>query len=378
MLQAFASAVRKRYSDHIRLSIHASTGANKLSISLLPTDSMYTTPWHCTVAYMIDGTVQTGMRSQLEKDEKLELVYENGRPNYFRERSELFTWAEEKGGVDCTPIYPSGWMITPKNGKKSLSMQDVDAKKVRSLAERNSPIIIRGFAKTTDRDLYLEKAHEFGTPLPWKFGLVLEVKDQGANTAGLNNVLSAEWMPFHYDGLFKTVKQINDKGEEVLVSTPPQFQFFVGATASPKDTGFTVFSSSNTFFKYLPSWLSVDELKTKTWSVSTSSFDQTKMKGIPLVTSHPTTGEPCLRYHEPWPQSKTQFDETTVAIEGLSETESTEICKAIDETLHDRRVAYYHAWEKGDMVISDNVLMMHTRSDFQSGAARELWRIHFD
>lgn len=327
---------------------------------------------------MMDGTIQTGMRSELEKNENFEVVYENGRPSYFREKSELFSWAEEKGGIDCKPIYPSGWMITPKKGNKALSMRDVDAKKVRSLAEHNSPIVIRGFAKTADRDLYLEKAHEFGTPLPWKFGLVLEVKDQGANTAGLNNVLSAEWMPFHFDGLFKTVKQTNEHGEEVLVPSPPKFQFFVGTTASPKDTGFTVFSSSTTFFRYLPSWVDAEDLKNKTWSVSTSSFDQTTMGGIPLVTSHPSTGKPCLRYHEPWPQTKTKFDATNIAIEGLAEAESARLCEAIDETLHDRRVAYYHAWEKGDMVISDNILMMHTRSDFQAGCDRELWRVHFD
>lgn len=327
---------------------------------------------------MVDGTIQSGLRSEFEKDERLEIVNENGQPSYFREKSELFSWAEEKGGIDLSPIYPSGWLLTPKNGKKTLSMEDIDANKVRSLAEQNSPIVIRGFAKTTARDLYLEKAQEFGTPLPWKFGLVLEVKDQGANTAGLNNVLSAEWMPFHFDGLFKTRKYINDKGEEVVVPSPPRFQFFVGATSSPKDTGFTVFSSSTTFFKYAPSWLSAEELKQKTWSVSTSSFDQTSMKAIPLAISHPVTGKPCLRYHEPWPQSKTKFDATIVEIEGHSSTESAQICKAIDETLHDRRVAYYHAWEKGDVVISDNILMMHTRSDFQAGCDRELWRIHFD
>ncbi|OAA78496.1 Pyoverdine biosynthesis [Akanthomyces lecanii RCEF 1005] len=375
---AFASAVRKRYSDYVRLSIHPSTGATKLSISLLPTTTMFTTPWHCSAAIMMDGTVQTAPRSQLEKDGKLELVYENGRPSYFREKSDLFSWAEGKGGIDCKPIYPSGWMITPKGGKKALSMRDVDAKKVRALAEHNSPIIMRGFAQTIDRDQYVEKAHEFGTPLPWKFGLILEVKDQGANTAGLNNVLSAEWMPFHFDGLFKTVKQINEQGEEALVSVPPKFQFFVGASASPKDTGFTVFSSSTTFFRYLPSWVDIEDLKTKTWSVSTSSFDQTTMTGIPLVTSHPVTGKPCLRYHEPWPETKTKFDATNIAIEGLSAAESAKLCEAIDETLHDRRVALYHAWEKGDMVVSDNILMMHTRSDFQSGCDRELWRIHFD
>ncbi|OAA38216.1 Pyoverdine biosynthesis [Beauveria brongniartii RCEF 3172] len=376
--EAFANAVRKRYGDYVRLSIHPSTGATKLSISLLPTTSTFTTPWHCSVAYMLDGTVTSGMRSDLEKDEKLELVYENDRPSYFREKSDLFSWAEERGGVECKPIYPSGWMITPKKGPKAVALPDIDAKKVRTLAEHNSPVIMRDFANTIKRDLYLEKAHEFGTPLPWKFGLILEVKDQGANTAGLNNVLSAEWMPFHFDGLFKTVKQTNDKGEESLVSVPPKFQFFIGASASPKDTGFTLFSSSTNFFRCLPSWVDIEDLKTKTWSVQTSSFDATAMTGIPLVASHPATGKPCLRYHEPWPSTKTAFEPTQVAIEGLSEADSAKLCEAIDETLHDRRVAYYHAWEKGDVVVNDNILMMHTRSDFQGGCDRELWRIHFD
>ena len=54
------------------------------------------------------------------------------------------------------------------------------------------------------------------------------------------------------------------------------------------------------------------------------------------------------------------------------------ISHAWPAALHDRRVAYWHAWEKGDMVISDNVLAMHTRSDFNAGCDRELWRIHFD
>lgn len=81
---------------------------------------------------------------------------------------------------------------------------------------------MRGFSKTTERDLFVAKSEELGKPLPWKFGLVLEVKDRGADTRGLNNVLSAEWMPFHYDGLFKTEKRTKDDGTEELVSTPPQ------------------------------------------------------------------------------------------------------------------------------------------------------------
>ncbi|KAM4063527.1 pyoverdine/dityrosine biosynthesis protein [Hirsutella rhossiliensis] len=375
---AFARAVRERYKNYVRLSIHPSTGASKLSISLLPTTTMYTTPWHCAVAIKIDGTVVTGMRSEFDEDDNMELVYEHGRPSYFREKSDLFSWADDKGGITCEPIYPSGWLLRPAKGHGTLTIHDVDAKKVRALSEMNSPVVMRGFFNKPKEELFVEKSREFGEPLSWKFGLVLKVKDLGANTKGLNNVLSAEWMPFHYDGLFKTTKQINDKGEEVSVSCPPRFQFFVGPMASPRDTGFTIFSSSTQVFKYLSPLHTADSLADKTWTVSTTSFDQTELKGLPLVVPHPTTGKPCLRYHEPWPQSRTQFDATSVTIDGHEEGESTAICEAIDAALHDRRVAYYHVWQKGDMVVSDNTLMMHTRSDFTAGSDRELWRIHFD
>ncbi|KAF5012480.1 hypothetical protein FDECE_1470 [Fusarium decemcellulare] len=375
---AFASAVRSKFPDHVRLSIHPSTGAVKLSISLLPTDSIYTTPWHCSVAFKLDGTIATGMRSQFDNDETLELVYDNGRPSYYREKSPLLSWAEDKGGIVVDPIYPAGLTIRPAKGPGALTIDDIDAKKVRSLSEINSPIVLRGFDKKPNRERFINLSHQFGTPLPWKFGLLLEVKDRGLETRGLNNVLSAEPMPMHYDGLFKTVKQVDESGKEILVSTPPQFQLFQGATASPRDTGFTLFSSSTLFFKYLPSWVKVEDMSKLTWRVSTTSFDQTVLTGLPLVVPHPTTNKPCLRYHEPWPQTRTQFDATEVKMEGLDPAESEAICAAVDSALYDRRVAYYHVWDKGDIVVSDNILMMHTRSDFTAGIDRELWRIHFD
>lgn len=164
----------------------------------------------------------------------------------------------------------------------------------------------------------------------------------------------------------------------MLMMSFDRFQLFQGATASPRDTGFTIFASSTLVFKHLPPWLKVEDLSKMTWNVSTSSFDQTVLKNIPLVIPHPTTNQPSLRYHEPWPQSKTQFDATNVVIEGLEDKESAAICEAIDAVLYDRRVAYYHVWEKGDLLVSDNVLMMHTRTDFTAGVDRELWRIHFD
>ncbi|KAH6674037.1 putative pyoverdine/dityrosine biosynthesis protein [Plectosphaerella plurivora] len=373
---AFARAVRENFSSHLRLSIHQSANKTKLSISPLPTHTGFTTPWHCVIAFALSGAITTGPRSEFENNPAYELVLENGRPSYYREKSELYNWTSSE--TTCEPMYPCGLVIRPAAGPNTLSIHDIDSAKVRSLSEHNSPVVLRGFSKTRDRDLFVAKAHEFGTPLPWKFGLVLEVKDQGAMSAGLNNVLSAEWMPFHFDGLFKTKTTVLEDGTERLEPNPPQFQLFTAVTPSPKTTGFTLFTPSRNVLQNLPSWLPLSRLSELTWRVSTSAFNATAMTGLPLVVPHPTTGEPCFRYHEPWPQSKTVFDATEITIEGVSKEESERICAVLDSLLHNRRNTLWLSWEIGDVLVSDNVLAMHTRSDFTSGSPRELWRIHFD
>ncbi|KAK6848812.1 pyoverdine/dityrosine biosynthesis protein [Apiospora arundinis] len=396
---AFARAVKQNFADQLRLSIHPSTFENKISVSLLPTDTSFTTPWHCTIGFRLDGTTTTGHRERFEADDSWELVYEDGRPSFFRERSDLYSLGGNEDTQSCvsiSPIYPAGLMVRPlavgrsasnPDGRKQkkMGLGDIDAQKLRGLSEHNSPVVLRGFAGTTDRDRFVAKAHELGEPTPWKFGLVLEVKDVGtANTGALNNVLSAEWMPWHYDGLFKTETRTNpEDGTETVVSIPPKFQMFTSITTSPKDTGFTLFASSSLVTRYLSDrTLSqlppLEELRPLKWTVQTGGFGNLQLTHLPLFVDHPTTGRPCFRFHEPWPASRTRFQPTSVTIEEKEKEESERICAGLSTLLHDRRVAYYHAWEKGDFLVSDNVLALHTRSDFTAGCDRELWRIHFD
>ncbi|CEI60242.1 unnamed protein product [Fusarium venenatum] len=83
--QSFAGAVKARFPEHLRLSIHQSTGEHKISISLLNTKSGFTTPWHCSVALMEDGEWLSGLAVDFKADRLLELVEEDGRTSYFRE-----------------------------------------------------------------------------------------------------------------------------------------------------------------------------------------------------------------------------------------------------------------------------------------------------
>lgn len=89
--QAFGAAVKENFPDHLRLSIHQSTGECKISLSLLPTDTSYTTPWMCAVAYSADGTLTSAPKGDFEADPKYQIVYRDGRPSHFVERSASIT-----------------------------------------------------------------------------------------------------------------------------------------------------------------------------------------------------------------------------------------------------------------------------------------------
>lgn len=102
------------------------------------------------------------MRSDFENDDSYELIYENDRPSYYREKSHLFSWGTEKGGVVCEPLYPSGWLVKPSRGPYSMGLADVDGSKIRSLSEINSPVILRGFIKKPNKEQFAKKSEEFG------------------------------------------------------------------------------------------------------------------------------------------------------------------------------------------------------------------------
>ncbi|KAH8880465.1 hypothetical protein GQ53DRAFT_755030 [Thozetella sp. PMI_491] len=82
---AFAAAVKANFPDHLRLSIHQSTGEHKVSMSLLNTKTGFTTPWHCSVALMADGEWISAPMGDFKEDRLLEVIHENGRPSYFQE-----------------------------------------------------------------------------------------------------------------------------------------------------------------------------------------------------------------------------------------------------------------------------------------------------
>ncbi|KAK4185492.1 Pyoverdine/dityrosine biosynthesis protein-domain-containing protein [Podospora australis] len=385
---AFARAVRERFPTHLRLSIHQTSSyhkgktVTKLPTSLLPTNSSWTTPWHCCIGLKADGTILSLPRDQFDADPTFELIHdEKGNPSYFREKSPLFSFGENSSKVWIEPMYPTGLLIRPF-ASTSLHIKDIPIRQIRTLVERNAPVCLRDFKQATNRELFIQKAEEMGKILGWpgRYETILSVKDIGTQSGEYRagSALSAENMPFHYDGIFKTTQ---DPVTGKIHSVPPRFQMFTAVTPGDPGTGFTLFAASRLLFRYMPQdKLTLEDLRKMTMEVNTTSFAGVALTGLPIVVDHPTTGLPCLRYHEHWPQSKTKFDpmDTTIDPVGIEGHTDESVRGILDDLLYDRRVCYRHAWKKGDIVISDDFAMMHTRTEFVSGGDRELWRIHLD
>ncbi|KAI0860851.1 Pyoverdine/dityrosine biosynthesis protein-domain-containing protein [Xylaria cubensis] len=369
--RAFACAIAANYPNYLRTSIHPSTESDKLSIALIPQDGRIHTPWHSAVVRAVNGTITMVHAGSVSSDTHELIIDHKGRPLHFLERSELFDWPDMH--LSFNYLYPTGVMITAKDPSQSYSLKNVPMQKVRKLSTQCSPVILRGFKDTTNEEVYESKAYELGTPTPWIFGIKTAVKNSPGKNSDLATsvVTSNETMPMHFDGVFFFKPKVQPDGTTKMVSSPPRYQYFAAVTPSTRGSGYTLFASSPLLFKNLPAPHTVDTLKGLTWDCRNSSTWE-HMEGIDLVAPHPDTGEDCLRYHEPWPQWKTKFTYNKISIENGPQW----IIDVLDETLYDRRVTLWFEWAEGDVLVSDNYKMMHTRTGFSVTEDRELWRIH--
>ncbi|KAF3040587.1 hypothetical protein E8E11_005764 [Didymella keratinophila] len=313
--KAFSAALAAHPTEYVRLSIHDSGGKDKLSMALIPQKqrgALGATPWHSVVVAELDGSYRSVQRHTVDL-EKYELVHKNGRPYFFRAKSELFDWSAD--GCDATfeHLYPTGLIIRPATG--SPSMTTIPMKKVRTLTNTFSPIVLRGFSNTTEKETFIKSANDLGEVLVWpQYGVMAVVKDAGKDDKNANNVTSNEAMPMHFDGIFK-YKDVTDPvtGEVNKVLSPPGYQYFTCIATAPKGSGFTLFTPSRLFFRYLPAPWSVERLEPVTWGTHNTGFWKQDQEKLKLVVRHPATGEPCLRWHEPW--NKTKYSTCDVFLE---------------------------------------------------------------
>jgi alpha-ketoglutarate-dependent taurine dioxygenase len=334
--------------------------------------------WDSVIAIERNGRYRSTTLSEVQDDTTYELIVdESGTPSHYRAKDSMWDWTADGLEVTFEHLYPTGTIIRPSASYagKPPSITTLPMRKIRSLAQRFSPIVLRGFDETTNEDHFLMKGNELGEVLTWTFGQILKVKDSGEVDKNANNVTSNEAMPMHFDGIFKFIDRVDPiSGEVKNVLTPPRYQYFTCLSTAPKGDGYTLFANSCLFFEALPAPFSLGRLEKVTWSMVNDGFWSAKQTELPLVVRHEETGAACLRWHEPWTQTK--FSKYYFEIEN---DDAAEKLKAvINKLLYDYRICLRFEWEQGDLLINDNVSMLHTRTAFAGSCEREMWRIHFD
>lgn len=159
--KAFAETIRIKYPDFVRLSIHPSNDTKKVSIITIPQDNeTVMTPWHGAVVRGVDGSISMS-HAILIPAMTHDIVYADGHPSYFRERSDLFQWPNMEVAFEY--LYPCGIMVKPSNKTCVYPLSMVDTKKVRALAMECSPFVLRGFARSQDSLTNIEKGYYLGS-----------------------------------------------------------------------------------------------------------------------------------------------------------------------------------------------------------------------
>lgn len=101
------------------------------------------TPWHCCLAVTSKGQFRTAHAIELR--ESFDVIEQNGRPYYYRDRSDVWKWDVP---VEFEVFYPRGLYIRAKaaEGEAAPKIGPNELAKIKQLSKGFSPVIPMGFA----------------------------------------------------------------------------------------------------------------------------------------------------------------------------------------------------------------------------------------
>ncbi|WP_432903639.1 TauD/TfdA dioxygenase family protein [Micromonospora matsumotoense] len=255
-----------------------------------------------------------------------------------------------------TPGKPFGTMLEPVG--PNLELGQVAPDQLRELIREHRIVVLRGFRAFAQKEELVEYARRWGPLLSWNFGDVLDLE---IHEDPKDYVFTAGPVPYHWDGAF--------------AAQVPTHQIFQCVKA-PVAGGRTVFCDTGLVLDGLPA------ATRQIWDGLTITYRKEKTAhyggniSADLIQRHPHTGEQVVRYAEPLDPAKF-LSPLFLDVAGLPEDVAAEAFFAdIEERLYAPEVTYYHEWQDGDYVVTDNHALLHGRTAFTAGSARHLRRVH--
>lgn len=232
---------------------------------------------------------------------------------------------------------------------------DLPTQQLKDWIAKHRFVVLRGFAPLLGAQLP-EFGRRFGELLEWDFGTVNELTVK-ADTR--NYLYSNHEVPFHWDGAF--------------VDRAPHYILFHCDDAPASGTGGeTLFCDALRLLEYAN-----DDVQ-KLWERVEITYTTARIVHYggtftsPLISRHPVSGQRVLRYAEP----VVDLNPVELAISGIPESEHDEFIRDMNHRLNDERCCYSHEWIRGDVVIADNLALLHGRRAFNSDAPRRIRRVN--
>lgn len=253
---------------------------------------------------------------------------------------------------------PFGVLIAPQGEPSPVADLPVD--QLRDLVRRHHLVVLRGFVTFGTADSFAEYCAHWGEVSLWPFGKVLELVEQDKPE---DHIFDNNYVPLHWDGMYRP--QV------------PEFQMFHCVSAPEKNQGGrTTFSNTKLALERTPS--AARALWSKVVGVYHRKMEFYDSQTVaPIITEHPVSGFPVIRYNEPPRDGDTNFlNHPKLEFKGVSVNAIVDFHKGLCETLYSSENFYAHRWQTGDIVVSDNYTLLHGREAFSSGAPRHLRRVH--
>ncbi|MDF1758970.1 MAG: TauD/TfdA family dioxygenase [Coxiellaceae bacterium] len=256
------------------------------------------------------------------------------------------------------PLKPFGVLIAPI--KQSVHIQTLNINHLRNVYRRECLIVLRGFESFKHSHELASYCEQWGQVSLWPFGEVLELIEQQDPK---DHIFDNSYIPMHWDGMYRP---------EV-----PEYQIFhcVKAPLSGQG-GRTLFANTLLALQHTPA--KVKDVWRQVTGIYQRKMQYYNSKTIsPIITQHPRSGKPVIRYNEPHCQQRGKFiNPPDLAFTGVTPPQLTAVHNSLRQALYSSNHCYAHEWQSGDVVIADNFSLLHGRESFVSKSPRHLRRVH--
>lgn len=237
---------------------------------------------------------------------------------------------------------------------------DISVDHLRVLVRRNRIVLLRGFTNRLSSHALADYARRWGQIMTGSYGEVLDVVEKEQSRDGVFDSLP---LPLHWDGMY--------------LPTIPEFQMFHCADAGQLNAGGeTVFVDTvglleNAQPSVVDQWRAIG---TTSRIATVDHYGGCVVNA--LVVEHPVQRVPTLRYSPPVDDIPGFRNPHTITYEGLDHGSMDQSIARLHDCLVHPAHRYEHAWQAGDLLIADNLALLHGRNAFVHGSSRHLQRVH--